>query len=622
MAYPRSGATVRIPMFSTGSQNRKWNNFAVGDTEVADNVRVINERRFAVSNFKGNDGGVHGSGCVSRLSCENWSVTCLDGTSFAESNCATQDNFRCVWGIEDAQLRWKFEACNSHGGVPGYGGGGDNGDGDGGNPPPTGHGCGCGASCGTGAECAFNTGKGCDPGLGCTPNSQLGSVCYSEAVCGGTQPPPPNCNNANVTLSVSPNPRVGQNVTFTVSGSEGDLHVEDTWTGGVNCSGGFWGSKTCAASSAGKYTWTHRWRKCQRDNTSNCSSPCSKSIEFTVSDAAQPPPQPINLNPSGTISCGVDYVIFSWNQSDTASSYSLRIDDKSNGWNGSCDSPNSGDTCRSVTGTSFTRAVVPGRTYAWWVHSVNAYGSSQPANATFTVPASCVSALSSIHQTEQTAVPNGQNKQDHVSADGRQLVSRFYQNNSWQNWTAFSASQVGAPVNTFRSFSQSNVPGTSTPKQDLLSSDGQKLYYRMYENGKWGVWSTIIVSNLGLPGGISKVAAYSMTNGDAATSGRPKQNVLSADGNIIYFRFYQNNSWQPWMSVTVGNLNIPGISQIRAFTQSKVPSSNIPKQEALTIDGKKVWYRQYQNGVWGAWNSYLVSSLKIAGPDQPLQPLP
>jgi len=104
------------------------------------------------------------------------------------------------------------------------------------------------------------------------------------------------CNSNNVTLTVSPSsPRVGQQVTFSLTTLEGNTFIEDAWSpsGGVDCTGGVTStaSKTCMTLSAGNYSWQHSWRKCEVD-FDHCSEVCSRTINYTI--------QPVNGTPLPT----------------------------------------------------------------------------------------------------------------------------------------------------------------------------------------------------------------------------------------------------------------------------------------------------------------------------------
>jgi len=104
-----------------------------------------------------------------------------------------------------------------------------------------------------------------------------------------------SCNAANLTMSINPNPSsVGSEISFIVSGTEGDTYIEDYWSssGGVDCSGTFWGTKKCTALAEGTYTWEHKWKKCVGSLT-NCSSLCRKSLGFTISVRQGPTSTPM-----------------------------------------------------------------------------------------------------------------------------------------------------------------------------------------------------------------------------------------------------------------------------------------------------------------------------------------
>lgn len=104
----------------------------------------------------------------------------------------------------------------------------------------------------------------------------------------------PTCNPSNVIMQIDPNPSsVGSQISFTVSGSEGDTYIEDSWTaiGGVDCTGTLWGTKTCSALREGNYAWEHRWKKCS-GSTTNCSILCTKVLGFTINGQQAPTSTP------------------------------------------------------------------------------------------------------------------------------------------------------------------------------------------------------------------------------------------------------------------------------------------------------------------------------------------
>lgn len=146
-------------------------------------------------------------------------------------------------------------------------------------------------------------------------------------VCGGGTVPA--CDKTAVNMNVSPgSAAVGANMTFTVSGSQGSTHVGDTWTGGVDCAGGFWDKKTCKATAPGSFTWTHSWKNCKPNNTNDCPVSCTsdpKSYTVTRSNVT-PPPGGGNTNlyvdPS-TIPSGGKATVIATGITDCASNISI-----------------------------------------------------------------------------------------------------------------------------------------------------------------------------------------------------------------------------------------------------------------------------------------------------------
>lgn len=99
----------------------------------------------------------------------------------------------------------------------------------------------------------------------------------------------PACDPSQVTMSVSPNPgQAGGQVTFNVSGNQGSTYIDDKWTGGVDCIGSFWGSKTCTATSSGNFSWTHYWKNCAPNDCGTTSIQCFKAATYDIIDSTQP----------------------------------------------------------------------------------------------------------------------------------------------------------------------------------------------------------------------------------------------------------------------------------------------------------------------------------------------
>ncbi len=125
---------------------------------------------------------------------------------------------------------------------------------------------------------------------------------------------PPSCNPGALNMSVTPQAvQKGNTVQYVASGSEGSLYIDDSWSGGVNCTGAFWGTKTCTATSQGTYQWSHFWRSCNGDpsNLANCSPVCQKSTSYIIIDPTPtptptPPPGKIVIKPVQLISLNPD----------------------------------------------------------------------------------------------------------------------------------------------------------------------------------------------------------------------------------------------------------------------------------------------------------------------------
>lgn len=122
--------------------------------------------------------------------------------------------------------------------------------------------------------------------------------CFNVSPSGGTTTvncalTAPPCDPNQVNMSISPNPgNVGGQMTFNTSGNQGSTWPEDSWTGGVDCNGSFWGSKNCNVIAGGNnFTWTHKWKNCATNNCSVTSAQCSKSASYnTLGNASTPTP--------------------------------------------------------------------------------------------------------------------------------------------------------------------------------------------------------------------------------------------------------------------------------------------------------------------------------------------
>jgi len=112
--------------------------------------------------------------------------------------------------------------------------------------------------------------------------------------------------------------------------------------------------------------------------------------------AGRLPPYPPIILPSScdqtcigkdSCSCTLD-----WGDVLGATNYPLRVDDRINGWAGTCDPTKvySGDICiDNLNSSNYTFIGKNGHTYNWWVHAVNSLGWSEPAGKVLNVNCNC-----------------------------------------------------------------------------------------------------------------------------------------------------------------------------------------------------------------------------------------
>lgn len=177
------------------------------------------------------------------------------------------------------------------------------------------------ANCGSCYQMDFNSSAGTCGAVFCTGVCPAGSATNTPSPPPPTNSPPPGttntpvpteppgvpqCNPAALTMGVAPGSvATGANITFSLSGSEGSLHLSDSFSGGVSCPG-FpvqWPTQqTCTANTQGSFTWTHRWRVCNGDpsNLNNCSSECSRVANYTVTGSGATPPTETPVPPTAT----------------------------------------------------------------------------------------------------------------------------------------------------------------------------------------------------------------------------------------------------------------------------------------------------------------------------------
>ncbi len=131
--------------------------------------------------------------------------------------------------------------------------------------------------------------KNCRAGGGwtCSDADLQDYIVWYSGDCGGQIPA---CDSNAVSMAVNPQPApLGSNVSFSVSGSQGSTWIADSWSGGVSCTGPFWGTKSCNAIASGTYTWTHNWKNCSV-STDNCGGVCTKQINYQIQSGPTPTP--------------------------------------------------------------------------------------------------------------------------------------------------------------------------------------------------------------------------------------------------------------------------------------------------------------------------------------------
>jgi hypothetical protein len=127
---------------------------------------------------------------------------------------------------------------------------------------------------------------------------------------------------------------------------------------------------------------------------------------FTVA-APTPPPPPTGLSPNGVaLPAGSTSVTMSWAATPGATNYAVRLQDNTDGtlrstWN--CPGTPTIYLCvNGVMPNSYVSAVVPGHSYTWWVHASNAYGTSAPTYASFSVPVAPLHAPTGLYKDAAT----------------------------------------------------------------------------------------------------------------------------------------------------------------------------------------------------------------------------
>jgi hypothetical protein len=222
-----------------------------------------------------------------------------------------------------------------------------------------------------------------------------------------TNAPPPACDSNKVAMRVSSSDLyVGDKVTFIaepppgISDYQGSTDVDDrSLNSFTDCNFnqdhlGFYApnTQTCTITKAGSFNWIHSWKNCRGTDTrgnviqTNCTNVCSSNpLAINVNTGTPPPPlpQPINLRASCVKTGSVYEIKFSWDDpSSKAVKYAVRVDHNDNGLT----KDQQGQLIDSedkilddYNGNAYSKVVLVGQPYAWWVHSIDDRGQySQP----------------------------------------------------------------------------------------------------------------------------------------------------------------------------------------------------------------------------------------------------
>jgi hypothetical protein len=85
---------------------------------------------------------------------------------------------------------------------------------------------------------------------------------------------------------------------------------------------------------------------------------------------------PLNLSPSGTINPGVQNI--SWNPNGSFTSFGLRVNDITDGWDSTCATVIGNDVCKNVTSNVYSYNFLAGHKYSIWVHNISGSLFSSP----------------------------------------------------------------------------------------------------------------------------------------------------------------------------------------------------------------------------------------------------
>ena len=229
--------------------------------------------------------------------------------------------------------------------------------------------------------------------------------------------------------------------------------------------------------------------------------------------------------------------------------------------------------------------------------------------------------LSNIHAFEQTSrMEAGGNrlKQTFVSADGRTLYVRFYNDATaaWENtYTNIPVADLGiAGISQTWDFSQ-YLNLANLPTQSILAPSGNTVYVRVFQNGAWDSWNAFPLASLN----IGKIISLEQME-PTADRNYHVQTFLTLAGDTYYYRTYNTvtKTWNKPNPVAVSSLGIPSVTKIRNFDESLDPDNRL-KQVVTSWDGATLYVRFFQNGSWPTtWDTIKVVDIQIPGQNSTL----
>ncbi len=219
--------------------------------------------------------------------------------------------------------------------------------------------------------------------------------------------------------------------------------------------------------------------------------------------------------------------------------------------------------------------------------------------------------LSAFDQASPDVASQQHVTQTGISDDGTRLIQRVYAN-GWQSWRSSAINSVIPTLNAVRSFSQ-GPDGQGNPKQYFVNRSGEWIHSRTFRGGVWSGFDPSKVSDLRIwhgSGYVQKIRSFDQVGPDPAIGNRLKEIVVSDDGRTSYYRYYDfaNGTWSNWIAGGVSGLNIPGVTAINSLSQSVTPEG-YAKFHLLTDDGRTIYTRTLQGGVWSQWAPVSVSAL-------------